>query len=70
MSSKTVVTDEFKLEQFCRALAIHAMIVGHPAELRKFMAPETSETVADIILRFARGERVGRPPLDDVGDNY
>ena len=70
MSSKTIVTCEFKLEELCRALAIHAMIVGHPAELRKFMAPETSETVADIILRFARGERIGRPTLDDVEDTY
>ena len=46
------------------------MIVGHPAELRKFTAPEFTEIVADIILKFARGARVGRPTLDDAEDDY
>ena len=51
------------IEMLCRALAAHAMITVHAAELGKFTAPETAETVAEIILRFARGEQMARPKM-------
>lgn len=56
---------QITLAQFCRALAAHAMITALPHELRKVTAPETSETIASIIHRFALGERIGRPTTDD-----
>jgi len=51
----------FTLEQLCRALAAHALLSGHPELLQTFMAPETAETTAEIIHRFALGEPMARP---------
>jgi hypothetical protein len=51
------------LEQWCRALAAHAMITAHNDHLHSFMAPEMIEGVAQFILRFALGEPVERPRL-------
>ena len=49
------------LEQLSRALAAHALIVGHPDRLHDFFAPENGEAVATLILRFALGEPLSRP---------
>jgi len=65
-----VIENELTLERFCRALAAHAMIVGHPGELRKFTAPEVTQTVADIITRFALGEDIGRPTMGTAGEDF
>jgi hypothetical protein len=56
------------LEQFTRALAIHALIVNNPPELREFFAPELAERIAEIIQRFANGEALGRPTAIDGDD--
>ena len=55
------------LEQFCRALAAHALIVAHPEKLHEFLAPELAESTASFIHRFAMGETITRkePPDDD-----
>jgi hypothetical protein len=49
------------LEEFSRALAVHAMIVACPNELHSFFAPEQGEKLAQFIYRFAKGEPIGRP---------
>jgi phosphoenolpyruvate carboxylase len=53
------------LEQFCRALTAHAMLTAHPNELQKFTAPEITEQVAQIIIEFAQGQRIGRPIIEE-----
>jgi len=59
---------DFTLEQFCRALAAHALLVGRGHDLHGFFAPELGEQTAQFILRFAKGEAVERPlpSSDDV----
>jgi hypothetical protein len=54
------------LEQFCRALAIHAMLVGNPATFRDPLAPEIGEQYASFVYRFANGEKIRRPRADDI----
>jgi hypothetical protein len=51
------------LEQWCRALAAHAMLTAHNDHLHSVMAPEMIEGVAQFILRFALGEPLARPNL-------
>jgi hypothetical protein len=55
--------DQISLEQWCRALAAHAMLTAHNDQLHSVMAPELIEGVASFILRFAKGEPVERPTL-------
>jgi hypothetical protein len=56
------------LEQFCRALAAHALVVAHPEKLHEFLAPELAESTASFIHRFAIGERINRKPPQSDGD--
>jgi hypothetical protein len=51
------------LEQWCRALAAHAMLTAHNDHLYSVMAPEMIEGVAQFILQFALGEPLARPNL-------
>jgi hypothetical protein len=53
----------FTLEQLCRALAAHCLLSSHPGMLHEFLAPETAESTAQFILRFALGEPLERPEL-------
>jgi hypothetical protein len=57
----------FTLEQLCRALAAHCLLTAHPGLLHEFLAPETAERTAQFILRFALGEPLRRPLLDEDG---
>jgi hypothetical protein len=54
-------TGGFTLEQLCRALAAHCLLSSHPDALKVFLAPETAESTAQFIQRFALGEAVNRP---------
>jgi hypothetical protein len=56
------------LEQWCRALAAHAMLTAHNDHLHSVMAPEMIEDVAQFILRFALGESLARPTLRAEAD--
>lgn len=49
------------LREFSRALAVHALMTSRPDLLTNFFAPETSEGLADVIERFAKGEPLERP---------
>ncbi len=57
------------LEQFCRALAAHAIVTSHNNHLHSFMAPEMCEGVAKFIFTFALGEPADRPQLE-AEDGY
>jgi hypothetical protein len=57
----------FTLEQLCRALAAHCLLSSHPGLLHEFLAPETAESTAQFILRFALGEDLERPSPKDGG---
>jgi hypothetical protein len=57
---------DFTLEQLCRALAAHALLVARAYDLNGFFAPEIGEQTAEFIFRFAKGETVVRPaPASD-----
>jgi hypothetical protein len=57
------------LEQLCRALAAHVLMVAHPHMLHEALAPETAERTAEFIHRFALGEPLERPTLR-ANDDY
>jgi hypothetical protein len=61
--SVRLATNNITLEQWCRALAAHAMLTAHNNHLHGAMAPELIEGVASFILRFAKGEPIERPTL-------
>ena len=52
---------DFTLEQLCRALAAHALLVSHHHALHDFLAPEIGEQSAKFIHDFALGEPIERP---------
>jgi len=56
---------ELTLERFCRALALHALLVGHPHELRKKTAGEFTSATASLITNYALGGELPEPtPYD------
>jgi hypothetical protein len=68
MCKEVAIPDEkpagmLTLEQLCRALAAHSMVVAHNNHLHSVMAPEIIEGTAQFIWRFALGEPVSRPSL-------
>jgi hypothetical protein len=59
------------LEELCRALAAHAVLIAKSDAMQGFFAPEYAQSVADFIYGFAKGEEVSRPKIyvsDDDGE--
>ena len=62
MTDRDPAAAPITLEQWCRALAAHAVVTAHPDKLHEFTAPETIEWAARFIHRMALGEAFERPP--------